>query len=285
MCQDHPFHTIYQILALRNSSFGLEKQSMTPRMEAAGNILNKLGSFPEISRIVREMEKLCAAYNELAYLDHSKNDADIKNPVKLISRGMQLLNSSFSSVVVSTINIPVNPEGNYEDMPRIHKFQNKFTLVGGINAPKRVECLGSDGKTYLQLVKGNDDLRQDAVLQQIFENVSALLRKHLESRKRDLSIRNYRVVPLSARSGVLEWISNTIPVGEYLLYAHKKYNPKDMDVIKARSLMLAEGKRKGWTKKSKLDLYVEVFFFSNLDYQKYSAFFKIFFLNFLFGSK
>lgn len=36
--------------------------------------------------------------------------------------------------------------------------------MNGINAPKVVECLGSDGHKYRQLAKsGNDDLRQDAV--------------------------------------------------------------------------------------------------------------------------
>lgn len=36
--------------------------------------------------------------------------------------------------------------------------------MNGINAPKVVECLGSDGTRYRQLAKsGNDDLRQDAV--------------------------------------------------------------------------------------------------------------------------
>lgn len=36
--------------------------------------------------------------------------------------------------------------------------------MNGINAPKVVECLGSDGMRYRQLAKsGNDDLRQDAV--------------------------------------------------------------------------------------------------------------------------
>jgi phosphatidylinositol kinase/protein kinase (PI-3 family) len=37
-------------------------------------------------------------------------------------------------------------------------------VMNGINAPKVVECLGSDGRRYRQLAKsGNDDLRQDAV--------------------------------------------------------------------------------------------------------------------------
>lgn len=37
-------------------------------------------------------------------------------------------------------------------------------VMNGINAPKVIECLGSDGRRYRQLAKsGNDDLRQDAV--------------------------------------------------------------------------------------------------------------------------
>ena len=37
-------------------------------------------------------------------------------------------------------------------------------VMNGINAPKMMECLGSDGRRYRQLAKsGNDDLRQDAV--------------------------------------------------------------------------------------------------------------------------
>lgn len=36
--------------------------------------------------------------------------------------------------------------------------------MNGVNAPKVVECFGSDGHKYRQLAKsGNDDLRQDAV--------------------------------------------------------------------------------------------------------------------------
>ena len=37
-------------------------------------------------------------------------------------------------------------------------------IMHGINAPKVIECKGSDGRLYKQLAKsGNDDLRQDAV--------------------------------------------------------------------------------------------------------------------------
>ncbi|KAE8697669.1 hypothetical protein F3Y22_tig00110610pilonHSYRG00044 [Hibiscus syriacus] len=56
-----------------------------------------------------------------------------------------------------------------------------------INAPKVVECLGSDGHKYKQLAKsGKDDLRQDAV------------------------------VPFTPSTGVLEWVDGTLLLGEYL---------------------------------------------------------------------
>lgn len=58
--------------------------------------------------------------------------------------------------------------------------------------------------------------------------------------------------------GVLEWVPDTIPLGAYLRYAHKKYNPKDTDLGKCREVMQAENDRVGWTKQSKLIIYNKV---------------------------
>lgn len=43
-------------------------------------------------------------------------------------------------------------------------------------------------------------------------------------------MRQYKVVPLSQRSGILEWCENTIPIRDYLYRAHQKYYPKDMKI-------------------------------------------------------
>ena len=45
----------------------------------------------------------------------------------------------------------------------------------------------------LVLLQGRDDLRQDAVMQQVFEMVNNLLQKDSEARKRKLHIRKYKV--------------------------------------------------------------------------------------------
>ena len=59
--------------------------------------------------------------------------------------------------------------------------------------PKVISCCGSDGIRYRQLVKGKDDLRQDAVMQQVFVLMNRLLAKDPATASRNLSIRTYKV--------------------------------------------------------------------------------------------
>ena len=51
----------------------------------------------------------------------------------------------------------VNPNCQYPEnsFVGVFEFSSEFTNVGGINAPKKISCLGSDGKWRPQLVKGN----------------------------------------------------------------------------------------------------------------------------------
>ena len=49
----------------------------------------------------------------------------------------------------------------------------------------------------MQLVKGHDDIRGDAVMQQVFSLVNVLLRRDPSTRQRGLCMRTYRVVPIA----------------------------------------------------------------------------------------
>lgn len=109
--------------------------------------------------------------------------------------------------------------------------------MGGINCPKKLNFLCSDGISRSMLAKGKDDLRQDAVMEQVFNFMNILLRTKQSSRKRNLSIRTYKIVPLTQMSGILEFCDNTNTLGNYLLTAHEKYRPMDAPVSECRSLM------------------------------------------------
>lgn len=91
----------------------------------------------------------------------------------------------------------VSPDGLYKNLETIQAFNPEYYLVGGVNAPKKIVCHSSNGQKLPQLLKGKDDLRQDAVMQQLFTVVNRLLEKDKLTSHRSLQIRTYKVVPLT----------------------------------------------------------------------------------------
>ncbi len=58
------------------------------------------------------------------------------------------------------------------------------------------QAFDSEGRRYNQLVKsGNDDMRQDAVMQQFFQRLNVLLAADPDTRKRQLQLVTYKVRP------------------------------------------------------------------------------------------
>ena len=124
-------------------------------------------------------------------------------------------------------------------------FEPTFKLTtSGIHRPKIVNCIGSKGTRFKQLVKGEDDMRQDAIMLQVFGTVNDLFRheendfikKNLGSYisgTRQLRLITYGITPLSPTSGVLEWVDNTMAFGDYIqdgkgkgrTGSHSKYYP------------------------------------------------------------
>ena len=67
-------------------------------------------------------------------------------------------------------------------------------------------------------------------MQQFFALVNALLAAAAATARRRLRIATYTVVPFSPRAGLIEWMSNTVSLGEYLVTgsgnlagAHRRY--------------------------------------------------------------
>ena len=57
---------------------------------------------------------------------------------------------------------------------------------------------------------------------QVFDLVNVVLCRDRETRRRNLSIRGYKVIPLAPQAGVLEFVGNTLPLGQWLARAHLK---------------------------------------------------------------
>ncbi|CAH2104651.1 unnamed protein product [Euphydryas editha] len=162
-----------------------------------------------------------------------------------------------SDIPIPTDTIPIRKNCDYSRLNSIVSFDNVFELVGGINYPKKISCLSSDGKKRILLIKGKDDLRQDAVMQQVFSIVNTLLEKNPITKRNKLLIRTYKVVPMSRRSGVLQWCEGTIPLGAYLVTAHTKYRPQDMSPSVART-KLKDCHEQRKSNKYKLNVFKEI---------------------------
>ncbi|KAJ1551079.1 hypothetical protein HK096_003276 [Nowakowskiella sp. JEL0078] len=274
MALDHPHHTLPQILALQNGDVGTmpvnEKVSARRQQQtkksihtlAATRMIQQLKqSSAEINETISQMEKLFNAYIEFAMWKPEFKDG--RGPAKpgsylFDNKKFTLANiGELDKVPITTVEIPVRQDLNYK-FAHFCGFGKNYQLIGGINLPKIVECLDSTGVNHKQLVKGSDDLRQDAVLLKIFSLVNELLKSSSETRKRKLNIRTYRVVPLSPRAGVLEWVENTTTLGNYLTEAHVRYNKNDFSPAECRRRMNIEHGTETSTIDSKLRTFQKI---------------------------
>ncbi|XP_065875882.1 serine/threonine-protein kinase ATM isoform X2 [Euphorbia lathyris] len=257
MAIDHPYHTIFQLLALENGDRVKDKQRSrnsfvvdTDKILSARNLLAELSSYH--GDAIKQMRQMVEIYIKLAEHETRREDTNKRLALPREIRSVRQL----ELVPVATANFPVDRNCNYHNasFPHFKGLGDSVMVMNGINAPKVVECLGSDGKRYRQLAKsGNDDLRQDAVMEQFFGLVNTFLQNNRDTLKRRLSVRTYKVIPFTPSAGVLEWVNGTIPLGEYLIGsarnggAHGRYGVGDWSFLKCRDCMSNEkDKRKAF---------------------------------------
>lgn len=107
----------------------------------------------------------------------------------------------FATIVTSSRNVAIS------------HFEDKISILNGVTKPILLNIVGTDGHLYKQILKANkDDLRQDAVMQQLFILASTLL----SHKNHDFSIRHYKVVPLSPTVGLIEFVENSISIQDYI---------------------------------------------------------------------
>lgn len=226
LATEHPYHTVNQLLALANGDRIKDKQRSktafvidVDKKQAAEVLLNALTL--DKKDLIQQMKQLVEIYIRLAEIEVKKDDMGKRLPLPRDIRSIRQL----ELVPVITAEIPIAHNAEYPEgyFPYYKGLSDRFLVMHGINAPKVVECYGSDGRQYRQLAKsGDDDLRQDAVMEQLFSLVNLLLQHHPDSRKRRLGIRTYKVVPFTPSAGVLEWVNGTMPLGEYLMGSDRK---------------------------------------------------------------
>ncbi|KAJ5107138.1 hypothetical protein N7456_003813 [Penicillium angulare] len=230
ICVEHPFHGMYQIFASSKSKGGKDPSSHS-RFRAANQLVDRLKNDPSMGHTWVAVHNMNITYVRFAVdKPDSKFKTGAKIPLKKLPTGERLgQDVSVYKLPPPTMKIKLRPDRDYSQVPAVVRFSSEFTLASGVSAPKIVTAVASNGIRYKQLYKGgNDDLRQDAIMEQVFEQVSSVLNDHQSTRQRNLGIRTYKVLPLTLNAGIIEFVPNTIPLHDYLMPAHQRYFPKDM---------------------------------------------------------
>ncbi|KAK4668469.1 Serine/threonine-protein kinase tel1 [Podospora pseudoanserina] len=231
ICVDHPYHGMYQIWSGARTKVNKDDDVAVSRQKATDRVAKALTRAEAVSAIWPAIDQTSRVYHMLAMdRDTNRFKQGSKIAIKDSQHGPSFLTTlSKYKIPPPTMQMELSPTCDYGHIPMIVKFDPYMAIASGVSAPKILTAIGSDGRRYKQLVKGgNDDLRQDAIMEQVFAAVSELLKLHRTTRQRNLGIRTYKVLPLTSSSGLIEFVSNTIPLHEYLMPAHEKYYPKDL---------------------------------------------------------
>jgi FKBP12-rapamycin complex-associated protein len=94
----------------------------------------------------------------------------------------------------------------HDKIIHINSVSSSLNVITSKQRPRKLVMEGSDGHSYMFLLKGHEDLRQDERVMQLFGLVNTLLDNDPETFKRHLRIQRYSVVPLSPNSGLIGWV-------------------------------------------------------------------------------
>ncbi|RWS10462.1 hypothetical protein B4U79_12736 [Dinothrombium tinctorium] len=89
---------------------------------------------------------------------------------------------------------------------RIAAVESSLQVITSKQRPRKLSIKGSNGKDFMFLLKGHEDLRQDERVMQLFGLVNTLLMSNPETSQRNLGIQRYAVIPLSTNSGLIGWV-------------------------------------------------------------------------------
>lgn len=113
---------------------------------------------------------------------------------------------------------------------KIEKFIANVQVITSKQRPRKITIRGSDGKDYVFLLKGHEDLRQDERVMQLFGLVNALLERDRQTKKHDLRIQRYAISPLSHNCGLVGWVPHTDTLHSLIRdYRNSKKTPLNLE--------------------------------------------------------
>jgi len=140
------------------------------------------------------------------------------------------------TLTADSILIPGGPNG-----VTIASVLGILDVLSSKQHPRRLTTVGTDGKKYNFLLKGNEDLPLDQRVIQFYSLVNSIVRKDFFLASETVSIRTYCIVPLSHDIGLIQWIDGS-DTFHRLIAEYRSYHGIDelQEVQKMQSLTIPD---------------------------------------------
>ncbi|CAG9564541.1 unnamed protein product [Danaus chrysippus] len=183
-------------------------------LERGPQTLKEISFSQAYGRDLNEAQDWCNRFKESGHVRDLNQAWDLYYHVfRRISRQLPQLTSLelqyVSPRLLACRDLQLAVPGSYApDTPliRIAHIQSSLQVITSKQRPRRLCIRGSNGKDYMFLLKGHEDLRQDERVMQLFGLVNTLLQADPDTFRRDLAIQRYAVIPLSTNSGLIGWV-------------------------------------------------------------------------------
>ncbi|XP_075058037.1 serine/threonine-protein kinase ATR [Mixophyes fleayi] len=225
----YPQQAMWMMTAVSKSSYPMRVNRCKEIIDKAIHLKSSLGKF--IGDATRLTDKLLELCNKP--VDANTGTLSMSVHFRLLKKLVE--EPTFSEILIplQSVMIPTLPStaGNrdhadHDPFPGhwayIAGFDDVVEILPSLQKPKKITLKGTDGKSYIMMCKPKDDLRKDCRLMEFNSLINKCLRKDAESRRRELHIRTYAVIPLNDECGIIEWVNNTAGLRNILIKLYKE---------------------------------------------------------------
>ncbi|TKS86901.1 Serine/threonine-protein kinase atr [Collichthys lucidus] len=212
----------------------VSKSSYPMRMNRCNQILKKAISLKQsLEKFIGDANRLTDKLLELCNKPVDSNSTTLSMSVHFKQLKRLVEEPTFSQILIplQSVLIPTLPSTGgantkHDAFPGhwayLDGFEDTVEILASLQKPKKISLKGSDGRSYTMMCKPKDDLRKDCRLMEFNCLINKCLRKDAESRRRELHIRTYAVIPLNEECGIIEWVNNTAGLRHILTKLYKE---------------------------------------------------------------
>ncbi|KAM4723913.1 serine/threonine-protein kinase ATR [Anableps anableps] len=212
----------------------VSKSSYPMRMNRCNQILKNAISLKQpLEKFIGDANRLTDKLLELCNKPVDGNSTTLSMSVHFKQLKRLVEEPTFSQILIplQSVLIPTLPSTGgantkHDAFPGhwayLDSFEEGVEILASLQKPKKISLKGSDGQSYTMMCKPKDDLRKDCRLMEFNCLINKCLRKDAESRRRELHIRTYAVIPLNEECGIIEWVNNTAGLRHILTKLYKE---------------------------------------------------------------